>query len=545
MKRFILLTVGVVAMFTSCHKDDTPNPSINPEYKEYLGSTEFASDMEAFTDLAIRLDNAKMDWIRLFSCGYDEGFMQQPEEGVFTYYRRDYHCFHSGLSDIVKSEDQYMAAIKSLIDKGVFSTLTPETRGLGDMVYSIQNFFTGCKERDKKLREKSVNTLSKVPEYFRENDCFDNLDDEYRHGHTSYDSWVKDYAAGRFDADAAAINEIFNYCSIDYAAEAQNEDILPQQVSAEECKELFVDAADIGLSVAKSTPLGPGISLAENIEKRKELNENMDNLTTAEAVQVAGETISSYGISDLITWGKIFGIFTEVKMNDAGNPTADNKSTKIEFEDTDTQTPSQVVVIQDKKTGAITLGVGTGGGKTPIVVPEGGEYTITGIDANGDKWTGDISVDDDGNYDVTGTSNEEEILEDLIINDGEGEKIDGSIGNLPKVWTCVENGSYDWWDFNLDETYTVYWEDEHTITFGKNKTLTWIIIDKREDVYGVETETYTYNLEYNIGEFNDIKIILGSDEEEDLYGYITKETLTIEGESSMDGQYDLIFTPKK
>lgn len=91
----------------------------------------------------------------------------------------------------------------------------------------------------------------------------------------------------------------------------------------------------------------------------------------------------------------------------------------ITVSDNDKDTPADKIIVEDTKTGEIYIGVGADkDGNTTVVVPGDGDYNITTVDQNGDKWTTtDKHVDNGETVELEGDTEEEEMWEEFFDED--------------------------------------------------------------------------------------------------------------------------------
>lgn len=117
----------------------------------------------------------------------------------------------------------------------------------------------------------------------------------------------------------------------------------------------------------------------------------------------------------------------------------------ITVKDNDSDSPAEQIIVEDANTGEVFISLGADDeGNTTIAVPGGGNYNITTVDQNGDKWTTtEQHIEEGETVELEGDTEENEMWDELFEQMGNDEEEDEDEGNFFDNLIDIINGDKD------------------------------------------------------------------------------------------------------
>lgn len=401
-------------------------------YREYVGSKEVQSDLELFYEFAVKSDNLKMSIILAMSD--DEKFFndevdEDEAKGIYTL-----------MGEILEKASEYEDALLRLENSGYFTTKTPtalKKTGLEGMatVKAGKDFLDACRGAGQTVRERTMEIF--LSDGVKSDDnrkaLYEELPKELRKGASDYKEWWKNFNAGEYDASSGNIFNAFitgnSRASEDFLAEAADRGytnttnilkVAPQLIEAgfnlivEASGNILPDAMGLGVSIGTNAVLVGEILVKATGKKISEVSSEVaagilnmipgfgdvkgtvDLIPTAEELKHTASAVANY-IGD--------------KINSYSDPTQVDVA-RISYDDED-GTEAKTLVAINQESGEITLSLGSmTDNSVSANLPEG-NYIITAIDEEGDKFTEEVSLEVGDIIEKTIKTNESEILEKL------------------------------------------------------------------------------------------------------------------------------------
>lgn len=434
--KLALLPLAIVIFplcLASCSSggNSTDSGMSDKEYRDYLASTEAQGDLELFYEFALKADNLKMSIILAMTDG-DKFFNDEVDED-------EADSIFSLMEEIIQKGDEYEEALLHLENSKLFNTATPTSlkKGLEGMglVKAGKDFLNECKGAGQTVRERTMEVFlsDEVKSDANRKALYEELPTELRKGAADYKEWWRNFNAGEYDASSGNIFNAFIAGSSNASEKFRMETGIKGYTNTtnvlkvaprllESGFNLIVEATgniipgamsigvNIGTNAAKTveilaTAAGRKISevssdIAEGILNMipgyGDVKATIDMVPSAEEVKATMSSIKKY---------------IEDKINSFSNP-AEVGVARISYDDED-ETEAQVLVAINQGSGEVTLSFGSATDNSVSANLPEGNYIVTAIDEDGDKFTEEVSLEAGDDIEKTIATNESEILEEL------------------------------------------------------------------------------------------------------------------------------------
>lgn len=443
------LTLGLlacVALLSACSSssdsDDiapyTPSaPKYSQEYLDYLSAGGLRSDAQALAELG-----AHQKLLTLLYMKMSSGDWEQELFSTYNFSDATVDRYWEVLGEALEQSGAYEEAISRLQAKGALGTAT--TRGWDNIpFYTAVKILGYLKVSGKACRAAIIGVVKQTgkdkDEAFLKK-CYDDLDPARTRGTKDYKEWWEKLSRGDYDGDRACT--IFGaIMSIpDFAFEAEKCGVSKSGAIRDTAVPMITSGVSLVLNLT-----GPTTVIAESAEIIGNVSDLVDNVKKGESVTTSVvKTVSSiaktaynhFGGAPVSGGNSFYGEILEnaqkegiigavgdmedgmskvmtgiFEAKDYMNMTPEQfmeelEKAKASFEDTDKQSPADLVIATDQQGEDIVIGVPGANGKTDLTIPGGKTMRITAIDPQGDKCSSEVKAPSGTTTTIKGSSTE-------------------------------------------------------------------------------------------------------------------------------------------
>lgn len=434
--RLALLPLAIVIFpfcLASCSSggNSTDSGMSDKEYRDYLASTEVQSDLELFYEFALKADNLKMSIILAMTDG-DEFFNDEVDED-------EADSIFLLMEEIIQKGDEYEEALLRLENSKFFNTATPTSlkKGLEGMglVKAGKDLLNECRGAGQTVREWTMEVFLSdgVKSDANRKALFNELSSELKQGASDYKEWWRNFNAGEYDASSGRIFNAFltgtSRASEAFASEAGMRRLDNSAVFTsigprllESGFNLIVEATGNIIPGAMSIGVNIGANAVKTVEILATAAGRKISDISADIAEGILNMIPGYGdvkaTIDMIPSAEevkatinTFKNYIEDKINSYSDPSEVDVA-RISYDDED-ETEAKVLVAIDQGSGKATLSFGSATDNSVSANLPEGNYIVTAVDEEGDKFTEEISLEAGDIIEKTIETNESEILEEL------------------------------------------------------------------------------------------------------------------------------------
>lgn len=531
--RLALLPLAIVIFpfcLASCSSggNSTDSGMSDKEYRDYLASTEVQSDLELFYEFALKADNLKMSIILAMTDG-DEFFNDEVDED-------EADSIFLLMEEIIQKGDKYEGALLRLENSKFFNTATPTSlkKGLEGMglVKAGKDLLNECRGAGQTVREWTMEVFLSdgVKSDANRKALFNELSSELKQGASDYKEWWRNFNAGEYDASSGRIFNAFltgsSRASEAFASEAGMRRLDNSAVFTsigprllESGFNLIVEATGNIIPGAMSIGVNIGANAVKTVEILATAAGRKISDISADIAEGILNMIPGYGdvkaTIDMIPSAEevkatinTFKNYIEDKINSYSDPSEVDVA-RISYDDED-ETEAKVLVAIDQGSGKATLSFGSATDNSVSANLPEGNYIVTAVDEEGDKFTEEISLEAGDIIEKTIETNESEILEELVSssstrfnNDEESSSSSSVRYSSSRAETCEANNCPilgEWTVSQMEstcETFNDYYYppkegDNVTMTFRDDNTLS-IVYEYSDGDYDHEDYSYEFD----------------------------------------------------
>lgn len=418
-----------ISMFGTESSDPTPGVrKVSQAYKDYVGSPKMRDDVKTFVEGAALIEAMNWEFLKSVTDNFNAGknFQGNPES-------YDYTKFLDYTEEFGLNFEGYVKAMTNLKAMGILDYPTPVTRGIGDSAF---DWLFGINRTLNSASEKIMNTMRQpgMNDDYHWSEAFKAVSGrkDLMLGCTDFREWRKKINRGDAGHLASSIYKMlevaegFNSAGQDIGY--GNRPFLTHTV--EVAKQGAKDAIKVyaGAASAGNPMIGLGVSSYNLTESTLQLGKALkesDSENARDAMLTITNTVANMFGGGFITGEIIDGTFSAANKY-IFEPLAEaekamgnnvNNTGSVKVKDKDTKSPGKVAIVTtpSKRTIIVT------GGEGEITIPtsEEGEYEITIVDENGDKFTGTETVTDptkDTEIEVSTNESETLVVDPTIPN---------------------------------------------------------------------------------------------------------------------------------
>ena len=337
------------------------------------------------------------------------------------------------------------------------------------MVQEMAEFFGIATELSQESRKMTIACASNLSNNDLK-EIYNRLPEDIRGGTSDYKTWWNNLEKGKYDVKGhkifhTIIDDQTHPSNLNFMDQAENMGLLDPGEFVKKAKRVIAAGAKLELDLTNKV-LGSVMPGYGDVYDKVEIAVSTTNLggkiVTGEVTMddaldycaltektIIGEAIKGtcinvpgvgtveLGTTPFNDAGEIqgsVGLFLDKANKGIEKLLGNNPNPKLDWEDEpepatisasdkDKDTPAEKIIVEDKNTGEIFIGIATDkDGNTFVTVPGNGDYNITTVDKNGDKWTiVNKHVNNGENVELEGDTEEEELWEELLENPEEFE----------------------------------------------------------------------------------------------------------------------------